>query len=80
MKKVYLSFAAFAAFAALTFLSCGPSSRGGSAGNEYCDCNQEDGILSIGKCKKDVLSANREDLLNEEFQQAFWDAVGDCDK
>ena len=57
-----------------------PASRGRSAGEDYCECNRKDGIFNVGKCKKDVLKEHRDDLLNEEFQSAFWDAVADCDE
>ncbi|HOI27614.1 MAG: hypothetical protein M0P12_03415 [Paludibacteraceae bacterium] len=77
MKKVILF---CLSLGALLMTSCSPAAKGKSAGEEYCDCNQEDGILSVAKCKKDVLSGNKEDLLNEEFQDAFWTAVSDCDK
>ena len=59
--------------------SCSPASRGKSAGNEYCKCDNKDGIMEIGKCKKEVLNKHKGDLTNLEFQDAFWEAVSDCD-
>ncbi len=64
--------------AAFVFYSCSPASKGKSAGNDYCKCNDKEGIIEIGKCKKDILKGNKENLDNPEFQEAFWKAVGDC--
>jgi len=64
---------------AVACFSCSPASRGKSAGNEYCKCDHKDGIMEIGKCKKEVLKKHKEDLTNLEFQDAFWAAVGDCE-
>lgn len=57
-----------------------PTSRGRSAGEEYCECSKKEDIFSISKCKKDVLKEHKDDLLNEEFKNAFWSAVADCDE
>ena len=60
------------------FFSCSPASKGESAGNDYCKCNKKEGILEIGKCQKELLKENKENLDNPEFQEAFWKAVSDC--
>ncbi len=65
--------------AVLGFFSCSPASKGKSAGNDYCTCNQEEGIIKIAKCKKEVMENNAKDLDNLEFQEAFWKAVADCE-
>ena len=72
-------------FVLLALLGClfscsTPTSRGRSAGEDYCECNRKEGIFNVGKCKKDVLMEHRDELLNEEFQTAFWNAVADCDE
>ncbi|MCQ2195781.1 MAG: hypothetical protein MJZ28_12650 [Paludibacteraceae bacterium] len=56
-----------------------PASRGRSAGEEYCECSKEESIFSISKCKKDILKEHKEDLLDEEFRNAFWDEVAQYD-
>ncbi len=65
--------------ATLGFFSCSPASKGKSAGNDYCKCNTEEGIIEIAKCKKNVMGDNKENLDNLEFQEAFWKTIGDCD-
>jgi len=62
----------------LGFFSCSSASKGKSAGNDYCKCNQKEGIIETAKCKKEVMENNRKKLDNPEFREAFWEAVGDC--
>ena len=63
----------------LGFFSCSPASKGKSAGNDYCKCNQKEGIIEAAKCKKEVMENNKKNLDNPEFQEAFWKSVGNCD-
>ena len=74
--KCFLKLAAILAVS--VFFSCSPASKGKSAGNDYCKCNEKEGIMEIGKCKKEILKENKKNLDNPEFQDAFWKAVGDC--
>lgn len=64
----------------LSLVACSSSYRGHSAGEDYCDCSKEEGILNIAKCKKEVMKKHKEDLLDDEFRTAFWEAVSDCDE
>jgi hypothetical protein len=59
--------------------SCSPSSRGKSAGKNYCNCEKKDGFIEIAKCKKDILSDNKKNFENKEFDKAFWDVINNCD-
>lgn len=76
--KHFLRFAAIVAVSSVLF-SCSSASKGKSAGKDYCKCNKEEGIIEIAKCKKDVLKENKKNLENEEFQNAFWETVRECD-
>jgi hypothetical protein len=60
------------------FFSCSPGSRGKSAGKDYCNCEKKDRIIEIAKCKKDVLTDNKKNFENKEFDVAFWEAINDC--
>ena len=61
------------------FFSCSPAAKGKSAGNDYCKCNQKEGIIETAKCKKEIMGNNKKNLNNPEFQEAFWNSVGNCD-
>lgn len=74
-------FGSFLTLSLLSAVACStPSSRGRSAGEEYCECSKQEGIFNVSKCKKAVLKEYREDLLDKEFHMGFWDAVADCDE
>lgn len=61
----------------IALASCSPASRGRSAAKDYCECDKEDGILNVAKCKKNVLMEHKEDFKNKEFDAAFWQQVED---
>lgn len=64
----------------LLFFGCSPASKGKSAGREYCECDKEDGILNVAKCKKNVLKDHEEEFKNKEFETAFWETVEEWDE